>query len=122
MVFLVVLFAGPLTIFVKKLRQTKTRGIFEYSALTQAVGTQFEASWLRQEGVVDETSLHVQDFSATTDLYSIADNVYEMREFPFTLRDLIGPIAVSAMLPFIPLALLAMPLEVILRGAVKLLF
>jgi len=45
-----------------------------------------------------------------------------MRELPFTLRDLIGPIGVSAMLPFIPLALLAMPLDVILRALVKLLF
>jgi hypothetical protein len=55
-------------------------------------------------------------------LYSVVQNVHEMREFPFTLRDLIGPIAVSALLPFIPLALMAMPLEVILRRAVKLLF
>lgn len=45
-----------------------------------------------------------------------------MREVPFTLRDLIGPIGVAAILPFLPLAVLAMPLEVILRGLVKLLF
>ena len=66
--------------------------------------------------------MEVQDFSATTDLYAVAENVSEMRELPFTLRDLIGPIGVSAMLPFIPLALLAMPLEVILSGVAKLLF
>lgn len=122
MVFLVVLFAGPLTIFLKKLRETKRRGTFEYGALARTVGTEFEAKWLRQKGSVDETSLAVQDFSATTDLYSVTANVYAMREVPFTLRDLIGPIGVSAMLPFIPLALLAMPMEVILRGVVKLLF
>jgi hypothetical protein len=122
MVFLLILFAGPLTIFLKKLRETKRRGTFEYGALARTVGTQFEEKWIYQRGSIDETSLDVQDFSATTDLYSIAANVYEMREVPFTLRDLIGPIVVSAMLPFIPLALLAMPLEVILRGLVKLLF
>lgn len=49
---------------------------------------------MRQKGSVDETSLDVQDFSATTDLYSVVANVYEMREFPFTLKDLIGPIGV----------------------------
>lgn len=122
MVFLVVLFAGPLTIFLKKLRETKRRGVFEYGALARTLGTEFEAKWLRQKGSVDETALDVQDFSATTDLYSVVDNVYAMRELPFTLRDLIGPIGVSAMLPFIPLALLAMPLDVILRALVKLLF
>lgn len=122
MVFLLILFAGPLTIFTKKLRQTKRLGIFQYGSLARYVGTKFEEKWIYRKGNVDETSLAVQDFSATTDLYSIAANVYEMREVPFTLRDLIGPIGVSAMLPFIPLALLAMPLEVILRGLAKLLF
>jgi hypothetical protein len=122
MVFLVILFAGPLTIFLKKLRETKRLGVFEYGALARTVGTEFETKWLHQKGSVEKTSLEVPDFSATTDLYSVTANVYAMREVPFTLRDLIGPIGVSAMLPFIPLALLAMPLEVILRGVVKLLF
>ncbi len=122
MVFLVVAFVGPLTIFLKKLRYTKTRGIFEYGGLARTVGTEFEDKWIYRKGSVDETSLDVQDFSATTDLFSIVANVQEMREFPFTLRDLIGPIAVAALLPFIPQALLAMPLETILRGVVKLLF
>lgn len=119
---LVILFAGPLTIFLKMLRLTKTRGTFEYGALARAVGIEFEKKWIRHDGAVDVTSLEVQDFSATTDLYAVAENVSEMRDLPFTLRDLIGPIGVSAMLPFVPLALLAMPLEVILRGVVKLLF
>jgi hypothetical protein len=122
MVFLTVLFAGPMVIFLTKLRETKRRGTFEYGGLASDVGTHFEAKWLRQKARVDESSLEVQDFSATTDLYSVVNNVYGMREVPFTLKDLIGPIAVSALLPFIPLALLAMPLEVILRGVVKLLF
>ena len=45
----------------------------------------------------------------------------EPAQVPFTLKDLIGPIGVAAMLPFIPIALIAMPLEVILHGVVKLL-
>jgi hypothetical protein len=122
MVFLVILFAGPMVIFLKKLRQTKARGIFEYGALARNVGAQFEAKWLRQNGSIDQKSLEVQDFSAANDLYSINKNVYAMREVPFTLKDLIGPIGVSALLPFIPLALLVMPMEVILKGVVKLLF
>jgi hypothetical protein len=122
MVFLVILFAGPMVIFLTKLRQAKARGILEYGALARSMGAQFEAKWLRQKESIDRGSLDAQDFSATTDLYTIADNVYAMRDVPFTLKDLIGPIGVSALLPFIPLALLVMPLEVILRGVVKLLF
>ena len=122
LVFLVILFAGPMTIFLKKLRETKRRGTFEYGALAMSVGKQFEARWLPQRFDPDRQSLDAQDFSATNDLYSIVGNVSEMREVPFTLRDLIGPIGVAAILPFLPLAVLAMPLEVILRGLVKLLF
>jgi hypothetical protein len=122
MVFLLVLFAGPLTIFVKKLRETKRLGIYGYGALARSVGTRFEERWIRQKGAVDESSLQVPDFSATTDLYAVVENVYEMREVPFTLRDLIGPIGVSAMLPLLPVVLLGMPLEMILSALAKLLF
>jgi hypothetical protein len=121
LIFLLILSAGPLTIFFKKLRETKRLGIFEYGALARAVGTQFEEKWIRQKGGVGESSLQAPDFSATTDLYSIAANVYEMREVPFTLRDLILPIGIAAMLPFLPVVLLAMPLEMIIRGLVELL-
>lgn len=122
LVFLVIIFAGPMTIFLKKLRETKRRGTFEYGALALSVGKQFESRWLPQRNNLDHQSLEVQDFSATTDLYSVVENVSAMRELPFILRDLIGPIGVSAMLPFLPLAVLALPMEVILRGLVKLLF
>ena len=121
LVFLLILFAGPLTVFLKKLRETKRRGVFEYGALAAAVGTQFEAKWLQQT-TIDGTSLEVPDFSATTDLYSVAANVYAMREVPFTLKDLIGPIVISAMIPFVPVALLAVPLKVIIQALAKLLF
>lgn len=121
LVFLLILFAGPLTVFLKKLRETKRRGVFEYGALAGAVGTQFETKWLGQKSI-DGTSLEVPDFSATTDLYSVAANVYAMREVPFTLKDLIGPIVFTAMVPFFPVALLAMPLKVLIRGLAKLLF
>ena len=120
-VFLLVLFAGPLTVFLKKLRQTKIRGTLEYGALAAAVGTQFEAKWLHQKSV-DGASLEVPDFSATTDLYSVAANVYAMREVPFTLRDVIGPIVISATFPLLPAALLAIPMKVIIQAVAKLLF
>lgn len=122
LVFLVIIFAGPMTVFLQKLRNTKRYGTFEYGALARTIGVEFEEKWLRRKGSVNAASLDVQDFSATTDLYTVVDNVYAMRELPFTLRDLIGPIGVAAMVPFIPVALLALPMEVILKAVVKLLF
>jgi hypothetical protein len=43
-----------------------------------------------------------------------------MKEMPFSLKDLIGPVVISSMLPFLPLALLAMPLADIFRHLVRL--
>lgn len=122
LIVLLILFAGPLTIFLKKLRETKKRGVFEYGALAGALGKQFESKWLRQSGSLDQASLEVPDFSATTDLYSVTANVYAMREVPFGLKDLIGPIFISTLLPFLPVALLAVPLKVIIKDLSKLLF
>ena len=123
LIFLLILFAGPPTMFFRKLRETKVGGVFEYGALARAVGTQFEAQWLlRQKSSIDQTSLQAPDFSATTDLYSVTANVYAMRVVPFTMKDLIGPIVYAAMQPFWPLALLAIPLETIVGVLAKLLF
>ena len=121
-VFLLLVIAGPLTIFLRKLRRTKMQGFFEYGGLARAIGIQFEEKWLRPPSKVDWTSLGVQDFSATTDLYSVADNAYAIRELPFGVKDLIGPIVISALLPFLPLALMAVPIEEVLRRLVQVLF
>lgn len=120
-VFILILFAGPLTVFVPKLRQTKRRGIFEYGALANLLGREFEAKWLKSGINVKADSLEVPDFSATTDYYGVAANVYEMRDLPFKLKDLTGAI-VPALVPFLAVALLQIPLQVVIKSLIKLLF
>src|SRR5262249_6077842 len=80
--FVIVLSAGPLTVFVRKLRQTKKRGIFEYGSFAGDLGTQFEKKWINRNEKLNEDVLSVPDFSATVDLYSVVANVYEMKELP----------------------------------------
>ena len=112
-------FVLPLTVFMEKLRDTRRRGICEYGALAASLGQQFEHKWLRP-GTVDAKSMTVPDFSATTDLYSIVSNVYAMRDVPFRLKDLIGPI-VGALVPFIPIILFVLPLQTLLADLADLL-
>lgn len=119
-IFILIFFVGPLTIFVSRLRQTKVQGIIKYGSLAGFVGSQFEAKWLSNPASVDKDSLSASDFSATTDLYAVTANVYEIRDVPFGLRDLVGPI-VSSLIPFIPIALLAVPLEAVVDSLFKLL-
>jgi hypothetical protein len=64
--------------------------------------------------------LEAPDFSATTDLYSVSANVYEMRDIPFSWKDLVGPI-LPALLPIGAVALLAIPLQVVIDSLFKLL-
>jgi len=120
-VFILIVFAGPLTVFMRKLRETKRRGIFEYGALATRLGHEFEAKWLSTERESKEEMLSAPDFSATTDYYAVAANVYEVRELPFTVKDLIGPV-IPALVPFLFVALLKVPFQVILDSLIKLWF
>jgi len=116
----VILFSGPLLLFSKKLFLTKRHGIFTYGALAIGEGQQFERKWLNRADGIDEAALEVPDFSATTDLYQVVANVYDMSTVPLDLKDLI-PLAIATLLPFAPVALMAVPLDVLLQGLVSLL-
>jgi hypothetical protein len=119
-VLVVVLAAGPPTVFVKKLRKAKRRGIFHYGTLAHAVGDTFERKWLDRAPAVDESALEVGDFSATTDLYAVVANVYEMKDVPYSWRNLAN-LVLAALMPFVPVALMAVPLKDILEALAKLL-
>jgi hypothetical protein len=101
------------------LLRAQPRGRLQYGALATAMGQEFERRWL-QPGTVNPESLAVQDFSATTDLYSIASNVYRMRIVPLDLRSLI-PLALATVLPFVPVILVALPFKQVLELVGKLL-
>jgi hypothetical protein len=120
-VFILIIFAGPLTVFIRKLRETKRRGMFEYGALATRLGHEFESKWLSFDRGAKEEMLSAPDFSATTDYFAVAANVYEARDLPFTLRDLIGPV-LPALAPFLFVALLQVPFQVVLDSLIKLWF
>ncbi|HEX5055479.1 MAG TPA: hypothetical protein VFX02_03175 [Gammaproteobacteria bacterium] len=113
LVFLAILFAAPLLAFTPILINTWRRGIFEYGALARREGKVFERKWLGPDAMIDESALELQDFSATNDLYQIVSNVYAMRFFPLSLKDILILIA-AMLLPFVPILLIAIPADMIL--------
>jgi hypothetical protein len=119
-VFVLILFVGPLTLFIGKLRETKRRGDFEYGALAGGVGRQFERDCLKRERGADEEAPNEQDFSSAANTYGIVANVYGMKDFPFGLRNL-GLLVAVALLPFAPVALMVMPINVIIKDFAKML-
>ena len=88
-----------------KLVEARRRGIIDYGGLAGAVGRQLEKKWLDYRTKVDEGALDVPHFSATTDLYQVVSNVYQMKPFPIDTQDLIALI-VATLLPFLPALLL----------------
>jgi hypothetical protein len=119
-VFIVVLSAGPLFMFLRNLRATKTQGIFKYGSLGREVGLEFERKWLVSSVKCDSSTLKVADFSTMTDLYQVVGNVYQMKQVPLTWNSL-NPIIVATALPFVPVALMAVPFKELLSNVVKLL-
>jgi len=115
------LFVAPLLVFGSKLVEARRRGIIDYGGLAGAVGSQLEKKWLDYRKSVTESTLDVQHFSATTDLYQLVSNVYQMKPFPIATQDLIALIVVT-LLPFLPALLFEIPLNEILSDLVKLMF
>jgi len=115
-----ILFSGPLLIFSGKLLQAKRRGIFEYGALAIGEGQQFERKWLHRVEGIDESALEVPDFSATTDLYQVVSNLYDMGTVPLDMHS-VASLVIATLLPFVQVALMAVPLNVLLQGLANLL-
>lgn len=115
------LFVGPVLVFGGKLVEARRRGIIAYGGLAGAVGRQLEKKWLDYRSSVNEGALDVQHFSATTDLYQVVSNVYQMKPFPIDTQDLIALIVVT-LLPFLPALLFEIPLREILTDLLKVMF
>jgi hypothetical protein len=117
---IIALFVAPLLVFTPALVNAWRRGTLQYDALAERVGHAFERKWL-DERKAGQGALDKPDFSATTDLYSIVANVHAIRLVPVDLKDLIA-ITVALLIPFVPVVLLAFPLDVIWDHAKSLLF
>jgi hypothetical protein len=115
----VAIFAGPLFFLSVPLLRLRNRGILEYGKLATNVARQFEARWIdANRRTVDADALSIQDFSATTDLYSVADRLREVNVFVVSLRH-VAMLAGATLLPYAPVALAVVPLELILQLAIK---
>ncbi len=106
-------FTAPLLFFSGRLLTAWRRGVFEYAALADRFGHQFERRWLGRDSPTDESVLERPDFSAATDLYQVVDRVHDMRLMPIDLRSVVM-LAVATLLPFVPVVLMVLPFDAIL--------
>jgi len=120
-VFAVVLFTAPLTVFSSVLLATMRRGAQQYDELATAIGRQFEHEWFDAE----RRPLHKQmldrgDFSAATDLYQVVDRVRAMWLVPVQWRGL-AMLALATALPFLPVTLMVVSFDAVIDALLGLL-
>lgn len=114
-----VIFVSPLLAFSRPLFQLRERGTLMYGRLATALGGEFEKKWLRSS--VQSDSLEAPDFSATIDLYSIVANIRSIRTVPMDWKSA-AMLVVAALVPLIPVVLIAVPTEKIVQYVAKVLF
>jgi hypothetical protein len=119
-IVVVALLVSPPLLFARRLMLTRRRGVFEYGALARRVGAEFEAKWMARDKTIDETALGEPDFSSTTDLYSVAANVYAIQPALFDPR-VAAAVAIATLVPFAPIWLAVIPTKVLLSHLVGLL-
>lgn len=116
----VALLVSPPLLFARMLMLARRRGVFEYGALARRVGAEFEAKWLEGNKTIDSSALAEPDFSATTDLYGVAANVYAMQPTLFDPR-VAASVAIATLVPFAPIWLSVIPAKVLLSHLIGLL-
>jgi hypothetical protein len=112
--FVILMFSAPLLVFSGNLLRTWRRGVFQYGALADRVGHKFEKEWLAPQQPSATDPLETGAFSATTDLYQVVSNVYQMRFAPIDLQSIVF-LAAATLLPYVPLLLVVEPLDVLLK-------
>lgn len=108
-----VIFVAPLFVFAGVLRRVRLQGPLMYGGLAVTVGRVFEARWMRPDAPIGE-SLSQTDFSAMIDLYSIAANAQRIKPVPLGLGPL-ATLAFGTLLPYLLVAIVALPIDRILR-------
>jgi hypothetical protein len=117
-VAVVALLAGPSLLLTAPLVRLQATGTFLYGRLASDIGHAFQQRWVAGERTADAEALSAQDFSATTDLYSVSSNVQNINPFVLDVSVLIMLVA-ATLLPYVPLVLAVMPMEEILRFALR---
>ena len=108
--------AGPVLVFIPKLRSTRLNGLADYMAMAEDYVGQFDRKWVR-------TKPHSEPILGTPDIQSLADLsnsvqiVLKMRLAPVNARMVTSTVG-AVVLPMLPLLLFQFPLTEIAKKLV----
>jgi hypothetical protein len=112
---------GPLLVFSRQLEAAKRAGLREYGTLAQRYVREYDRKWLRGGAPPDEPFIGSADIQSLADLANSFEVVKEMRWVPFTMSTVLQ-LAVTTLLPVLPLTLTMLSLEELIDRLLKLVF
>ncbi|MGK6310748.1 hypothetical protein [Variovorax sp. DT-64] len=115
MVFVIL---GPLLVFSRQLEAAERTGMREYGTLAQRYAREFDQKWLRGGAQADEPLLGSADIQSLADLGNSFEVVKSMRWAPFTWHTVLQ-LAVTTLLPVLPLTLTMFSLQELLDRLLK---
>lgn len=116
---MVAVMVGPLVFFKGPLGKAKQRAVLRCGALASRQLRAFEEKWLGANTPAAGEMLRAPDFSAVGDFNPTVNAMQKMNTLPFWPKQLV-PLVVAALLPFLPVAAMEIPLKEILMQVWKL--
>jgi hypothetical protein len=117
---LVALTAGPFVFFNGQLGKAKQRAVLACGALAGRQLRAFEEKWLGASPPAPGEMLQAPDFSAVSDFNPTVTAIQQMNTLPFRPKQLL-PLVVAALLPFLPVVAIEIPLKEMLLQVLKML-
>jgi hypothetical protein len=118
---LLCLFIAPLLVFTPQIALAKRTGRLEYGTLAHHYVRDFDTKWLRGGAPAAEPFLGNPDIQSLADLGNSYAMVRAMRIVPVN-KDTIIYLAAVTLAPIAPLVLTMIPLEVLLKNLLSILF
>jgi hypothetical protein len=119
--FAVLVVLAPLLVFSPQLERAKRTARREYGVLAQRYVRAFDSKWLRGEAPADEQFMGNSDIQSLADLGNSYEVISETRWIPFDARTVLH-LAVTTLVPVLPLTLTMIPLDQLLDRLLKLIF
>lgn len=119
-VAMVMLFLGPLILFMPILHRFKLRSLLEYGALVGQHGRLVRRRWISHEPVPEAPLLQAAELGPVIDTVSMYEVIAQIRPAPIGKQALLA-VVLPAVLPMLPVLAIQIPLKDVLFDLLKML-
>jgi hypothetical protein len=118
LVVALVVYLSPYLVFIGPLGRAKKQALLDYGALVARHGAAVRDKWIAGDAKVDEPLLSAPEVGPVADTVALYEAVQRMRPVPLGRQALLA-IAVPALIPFIGVLAIQIPIKELLGGLAK---